>query len=112
MTSSKMTDPTRTTNRSVHASSSSSSSTTAIHRLPRPTAARLRGALVVPTLASVLSELAQNALDAGARRIECWVSSAATPTLRVEDDGAGIAPADLPFVGEPNSAYRMRRTVR
>ncbi|GMK53822.1 hypothetical protein CspeluHIS016_0104080 [Cutaneotrichosporon spelunceum] len=72
-----------------------------IERLCRPTATRLRSSLVIPSLPQVLTELAHNALDAGATSIECWVNLVpGDESVRLEDDGHGVGLEDLGTVGK------------
>lgn len=65
-----------------------------IRKLPTSTQHRLRSSQILTTLPQVVSELLQNALDAGAKTVEigvdceewmCWV----------KDDGCGIAKEGL-----------------
>lgn len=68
-----------------------------IRQLPPAVATKIAAGEVVERPASVVKELVENALDAGAARITVDVQGAGRTLIRVADDGAGIAPADLPL---------------
>lgn len=52
---------------------------------------------VVERPASVVKEVLENALDAGATRIDVDVDQAGTKLIRIRDNGTGIEPDDMPL---------------
>jgi DNA mismatch repair protein MutL len=85
--------------------------------LPSAVADGIAAGEVVDRPAAVVKELAENAIDAGAARVDIRVEAAGQGLIEVVDDGYGMSPADLPVAFQRHATSKLRsleelRTIR
>ncbi|MGZ8520627.1 MAG: DNA mismatch repair endonuclease MutL, partial [Candidatus Binatia bacterium] len=79
-----------------------------IHILSDEMASRIAAGEVVERPASVVKELMENSLDAGATEIFVWLEKSGTAVIRITDNGEGMTPEDLALAVERHATSKLR----
>ena len=78
-----------------------------IHVLPDSIANQIAAGEVIQRPASILKELVENSLDAGAKRIIVEVEEAGKASLKVTDDGCGMSQMDARMAFERHATSKI-----
>ena len=79
-----------------------------IRRLPEATINRIAAGEVIERPSSVVKELTENAIDAGASRIDVVFRDGGRTYIRISDDGCGMLREELPLALERHATSKLQ----
>lgn len=80
-----------------------------VHLLPDSVANQIAAGEVIQRPASVIKELMENALDAGATRVDVFVTDAGRTSIQVIDNGKGMSETDARLAFERHATSKIER---
>ena len=78
-----------------------------IHKLSQSIVNKIAAGEVIERPASVVKELMENAVDAGATRIDVSVTAGGSDLIRIVDNGSGIEPEQLPLAVAAHATSKL-----
>lgn len=78
-----------------------------INKLPQSVINQIAAGEVIERPASVVKELVDNSIDAGATQIKIRLKNGGLSLLEIIDNGSGISETDLPFAFEPHATSKI-----
>ncbi len=78
-----------------------------IRQLPQSVVNQIAAGEVVERPASVVKELLENSIDAGATRVDISVERGGKDLVRIADNGKGMAPDDLTLAFQPHATSKL-----
>src|SRR5512137_1213167 len=75
--------------------------------LPEEVASKIAAGEVIERPSSIVKELLENALDAGATDITIELRAGGKEMIRIADNGAGIEPGDVPLAFERHATSKI-----